>query len=95
MRKFLEIGSPVAIHTAILKKNLNVKIQNPDDLPGDRISADSLGRIHSDRIVGGRLFHTVWILDEQAMTTIRVEVPTEMMGLLFQPRQHRLFPHFA
>ena len=95
MKKFLEIGSPVVVYTPILKKNLQVKILNPDDLLGDRIPADSLGRIHSDHIVGGRLVHTVWILEGRAMMTIRVDVPTEMMGLLFQPRHHSLFPHFA
>jgi hypothetical protein len=90
-KKFLESGSGVQTHAVIAKNNQNVKITNLDAMLLEMIPNGTLGRIHSRNSRG---IYTVWLLDEATYSTLIVEVPQHMMGSLFTPKDHGLFPHF-
>jgi hypothetical protein len=90
-KRFLKPGSPFITSALIYKRSQNVKVTNPEDMPIVALPVGTFGRLHSER--NGTF--CVWLLCEKNMATIIVEVPLQMMGLLFKQHHHRIFPHFA
>jgi len=90
-QKFLDNGSTIVSTVSILKRNLMIKVLNPEKFPGEVLLPGTLGRIHSQR----NGVYTVWLLEERTMNTVMIEIPLNLMGQYFQQRAHNIFPHLA
>lgn len=90
-KRFLDNGSPLVATVQILKKNTMIKILTPDKFTGDGLRPGTLGRIHSQ----SNNAYTVWLLDEQTMNTVIIEVPGQLMAQYFRQHEHGIFPHLS
>lgn len=88
-KRFLDNGSPLIATVAILKNNAMIKVLTSDMFIGHALRPGTLGRIHSQN--GDR--YTIWLLDEQTMRTVIIEVPLHLMGQYFRQHEHGVFPH--
>ena len=87
--RFLDKGSPLIATVQISKKNTMIKIVTPDKFQRDALKQGTLGRIHSQT----NNVYTVWLLDEQTMNTVIIEVPLHLMAQYFRQHEHAIFPH--
>ena len=88
-KRFLDKGSPLIATVEILKNNALIKVLTPDTFRVHALRPGTLGRIHSQK---GNLY-TVWLLDEQTMNTVIIDVPLHLMGQYFRQHDHGIFPH--
>ena len=89
--RFLDKGSPLVTTVQIFKKNTMIKIVTPDKFQSDVLRQGTHGRIHSQT----NNVYTVWLLDEQTMNTVIIEVPGHLMGQYFRQHDHGIFPHLS
>lgn len=90
-KRFLDKGSPLIATVEILKNNALIKVLTPDTFRVHALRPGTLGRIHSQK---GDLY-TVWLLDEQTMNTVIIDVPLHLMGQYFRQHDHGIFPHLS
>ena len=90
--KFLDSGSPLITTEKILRRNVEIRILNPDNFLGECIEPGALARIHST-INNNK--YLVWIYDDNNNSTIQIELPLGAMGRLFRQKSHGIFGHFA
>jgi hypothetical protein len=89
--KFFSAGSPLITTAVILKRTTNAKFKNPENLIGEALPIGTFGRVHSK----SNGTYTVWLLNEDTMQTVILEVPLHMMGAYFCAHPHGIFPHLA
>jgi hypothetical protein len=88
-KRFLDKGSPLITTVEILRNNAMIKVLTPDMFIVHALRPGTLGRIHSQN--GDR--YTIWLLDEQTMRTVIIEVPLHLMGQYFRQHDHGIFTH--
>lgn len=91
VKRFLDVGSPLATIVVIHKTTRQIRITNPDKMHGTILPIGTFARIHSE----ARGVYTVWLLDESSSSTLIAEVPYPLMSMHFKQHPHGIFPHFA